>query len=354
MKEVPRIGNKEIFFIDFESRVWQETDFLQIIQGILPKEDLFNPEIPIKQIETAIGPVEIIRRNKIKRFFRHLFSRILGSLEAAAEYSPSERVIYITPILNKQEALAAYANQGHDSIVGADLAHEALHAHQSPLRQKLNQLSAAQAMKEAVAMVKDDSSLTLVEAIQLQGRPRDLMIVTEVQAYVLSYMLRGPESPPKIVMQMIDTLKSADMADWQNVTINGVALGSIPENGQMSVVDCVLESVRRYLPKIDQDNEIYTQRIDAFCQQVIRALHLGLDHLQIANLIRVNYEKISSGADWDPINKAYRFLQKEIDELLEKRVVSDTWSLEAVDQFNKKTTSRLEKIAEIAQQSLSS
>lgn len=352
-KEAMQVRVEENDFNNFESRVWEETDFAQIIDGILPKDALFNPEYPIKKIETALGPVKVIKGSRRNRSLKHLFSRVAGIGKAKAEYSPTKREITITPELDNKRTLIAYANQDYELIVGDSLAHEALHAHQDILHKRINSLNAVMIIREAMQMIKVDDNLKLVEAIQLTGRSRDMAIVTEAQAYLLNYMLRGPSVPPSVVLQVVKSLKESNVTNWQNYQINGVTLDSFAENGQMSAIDYIVHSVRSYLPKIDQENEDYLLRISNFCQQLIEALYLGLSHFEIASLIRKNYEEISAGSNWDPENKVYRFLQKEIDALAQKQGMPHAWTLGLDNEFNKRVALRLSKLTKIAEESLS-
>jgi hypothetical protein len=93
-------------------------------------------------------------------------------------------------------------------------------------------------------------------------------------------------------------------------------------------------------------------KIGSFCQQLIEALHLGLSHFEIASLIRKNYDEISSGSNWDPENKVYRFLQKEIDFLAKKKGMPHAWSLGLRNEFNNKVALRLNKLTKIAEESV--
>lgn len=339
-------------FKSFELRVWAETDVEAIINGILPKEALFNPDYLISKIKTKNGEVRVNRISSFSRAMNNIFLGIIKAQKFIAKYTPSKREIKFVPELSKEETLKAISNSDEKPLNGYPIAHESLHAHQDINHERITYESAKQTFEKSKEAVKNNTKLSLPEAIALEGRSRDLAIVTETQSFILDYMLAGPAIGPEVVLRLIEIMKEDEGDnDWKEFAICGVKLGNFPENGVISVVDFVVDSVKSYLPKTDQDNKEYIQRISGFCKQIVKALYFGLSHLEIAQLISENHDSINS--EWNEDIGGYNFLHHVINRLQDEKKIDVVSEETMIKKFDNEALQRLKKIASIAREVLS-
>lgn len=145
-------------------------------------------------------------------------------------------------------------------------------------------------------------------------------------------MLTGGNVPPDIIKVLKSALAQAGKTEVQQVQINNIPLSRYSENGFASIVDLVIDNVRTYLPKKDQDNENYLNRIRSATLQIIRLLDQGISHRQIADLIRNNYQSIHQGSERDESTCTYKFLKSMEKQAQDGRQMDDDSLLE---KFNK-------------------
>lgn len=329
----------------FGEKILAETDVAVLVDGVIPTESVFNPDIPLGQITTQSGPVEIKKNGKARQVIGNTILKFLKVNTAAAGYEPNNKRIRVTPKLDAFSTIAAIAKGDFRSIVGPELAHEALHAHQDIEQKPMDQTLAAESLRRALTLQKTDSGLSLAEAIQLEGRSRDLAIITESQAYILQFMLTGGNVSPDTIRVLKSALAQVEATETGQVQINNISLSRYSENGFASVVDLVVDNVRTYLPKKDQDNEGYLNRIRSATLQMIRLLDKGISHRQIADLIRSNYRSIHESTEWEETTRTYKFLHS-LEKSTQNGTQIDDESL--LYKFNKHTEERVMKLRQIA------
>lgn len=333
----------------FQERVLAETDVGRIVDGIIPADILFNPDRLLRYITTPAGQVEIVRVGKARRDLENIILKLLRGEVATAIYDPNTRRIFITPILDAFSTTAAVAKGDLRNVVGIDLAHEALHAHQESERKPVDKARSAEFLQGARAIQRSDPRLSLIEAMGLEGSSRDLTILIETQAHILHFMLTGGDFPPDIILTLKSTAAQSGKTEAQQLLINNVPLSRYSENGYGPIIDLVVENVKTCLPKKDQDENKYLDRIRCACLQIIRLLGSGVSHIQIANLIKDNYQAIHSGGQWDEENQRYSFLQPSVDRSSTAGQMDDAALLES---FNKQNEERVMKIRAIAREAL--
>lgn len=333
----------------FERRVIEETDVSEVLSGIIPPEMLLNPYHPLNEIQTHEGPARILRTSRIRQNLTNIIYKVFGFDTATARYSPDTRLITITPRSDAFTTVAAIAQGNFSSVDGPDIAHEALHAKQDINHEQLDTIKSALVIQKSLAIQKTDSDLSLAEAIRLEGRSRDLAILTECQSYVLQYMLSGGSASQDMILDLRSIMQYQPNSSMEKFEVNGLPLSRYLDNGLPPVSDFVIHHVKNYLPKKDQDNPEYIGRINSATLQIVSLLELEVNHSQIAELIRQNYNNIHEGKEWDENLHGYSFLQQAIDE----RSSESGLNQEAlVDSFNEKVENRLSRMRQIALDSI--
>ena len=329
---------------EFEQKAFAETDLAKVVDGLIPSESLFNPDFIPDKISTPTAEVTVKKISGFKENVVNLFRKIAKFQAAAASYHPTKNEIEVRPKLDRFSTVASIAVGTFGSVLGPKLAHEVAHAFQDVDQPVPDAESTKQSMRRAVEMVKSEKGLSLAEAIALDGRSRDLAIVTESHAYVVSYMLTGSARPGEITM-LRDLLAERSDADPQKVLMNDIPLTSYSENGFASVVDFVESNVKTYLPQKDQDNPDYLNRIRSVTTQIVKLLAIGASHRQIADLIRENHDSIHGGSQWNESDGGYQFLNLEKSDSLADKLPPDA---DLVAQFNQQTEARVLKLFKIA------
>jgi hypothetical protein len=328
----------------FEEKALSETDIVTLVDGVIPAESIFNPDIPLNQITTQSGPVKLERIGRARQAIGNTILKFLKLNTAAASYEPSNKRIKVVAKLDGFSTVVAIAKGDFSGIVGPEIAHESLHAHQDIERQPMDQTQAAESLRRALTIQKTDSGLSLTEAIQLEGKSRDLAIITETQAYLLQFMLTGGNIPSDTIKVLKFALAQSGSTETGQLQINNILLSRYSENGFASIDDMVIDNVRTYLPKKDQDNEDYLNRIRSATLQMIRLLNQGVSHRQIADLIRSNHQSIQNSTEWDETTHNYKFLRLERSSQDGAQIDDESLLI----RFNKQTEERVTKLKQIA------
>lgn len=111
----------------FTNRVIAETDVAELVDGLVPPEVLFNPDLPT-HLNTTHGQVEVKTVSEKRRLIDHFRSKLSGRMKADASYSPDTKTIRATPAIDAFSTVVAIARESYHDVVGPKVAHEALHA----------------------------------------------------------------------------------------------------------------------------------------------------------------------------------------------------------------------------------
>jgi hypothetical protein len=115
----------------FEQQIRLRTDLDTVVDGIMPLQALFNPNIPIQSIETESEPTKIKVRGRLYHTVINAYFRALGEKGVDAYLNTHGRKISVFPKLDAFSTVVAVAKGNFDNIVGPVLGHEAVHAHQT-------------------------------------------------------------------------------------------------------------------------------------------------------------------------------------------------------------------------------
>lgn len=337
--------NAEAISTEFENRAFAETDIASVVEGIIPKESLFNPNSLPSKIQTQTGDVPVMKTSGFAESARNIIRKMFKFEAAGAVYSPTKSEIIVRSRLDRFSTTAAIAMGAFRDVLGPVLAHEAGHAFQDIDHQMPNKESTRQTIARASQMVKSEKGLSYAEAIALDGRSRDLAIVTESHSYVIQYMLTGGDMRPDQVKTLRDVVNEQKNIDPDKILVNEIPLTSYSENGFASVLDYVESNVKTYLPQKDRENPDYLNRIRSVTVQIVRLLAIGATNLQVADLIRQNYESIHQGKEWNHQTNGYDFLTLEKTDPLAGSLPPDD---ELVKRFNASIENRVMKVSQIA------
>jgi hypothetical protein len=224
-------------------------------------------------------------------------------------------------------------------------------------------------LREVSLLLLADPELSRSEAAQLVRASRDVNILREVQAYILAYSLTGGAEgawPPDEISRLKSGIAKAGLGEvaieginkeqmetavqaMEQMEFNGIPLSRYSENGYASMLDLVINITKFYLPKADQNDKGYLNRIQSATFQIIRLLDKGVSHREIANLIRNNHESIHAGKEWGENSHGYKFLQEAIEQHPNQEQIDDK---NLLDRFNKQTENRVMKLRAIATEEL--
>lgn len=297
----------------FENRLMAETDIEKVVEGIIPAQSVLDLEAIPSEIMTQNGTVNIYKEGKVARAVNNVISKLVKINEAAARYQKYRKRITVTSEMDSFSTVVAVARGNFRSVVGPKIAHEAIHAYQDVEHPQMDLELASGIVKRAVELQKSDTDLSLVEAIQLEGRSRDGAILTETQAYLMSYMLSGGDMSAETITTIKKALVQADTkVGGESVLLDDIPLSRYSEGGFAPIEDLVMKEVISYMPKKDRGNGEYANRIHSATVQMVRLLDSGVGHRQIADLLRENYQGINSDQEWDEATGEYKFLSKFI------------------------------------------
>lgn len=319
--------------------------------------------MPLESINTESGPVNIKRIEKVRKSVANTFKRFTNIPLADAWFNPFLRKITVNPELDKFSTIVNVAQGNLQNVSGVLLAHEAVHTHQIAKQKIFNPIELLKMENDAWIMQEKEPDLSINEARRLQVRSRDLNIILESQAFILEYMLKGADEnfdqesilAAKSLLKGIKEKKSdpAFIELFEKFGINDNSLSQLSEsyskNRFLSILDSVVKRVKKYLPRKDRGDENYLDRMQSATLQIIRLLDQGVNHCQITDLVRDNYESINSGKEYDQSSQKYKFLQRAIEEHSSQEQIDDDSLLK---KFNQQMENRVMKVRNIAMEEL--
>lgn len=361
-------------FSRFIRRALSETDIPSIVDGIIPPELIFDPDIAEGTLQAKTGPAFIKARGGLYKRGRNLLEAICGEIKSEAYFNKRSRKINVFPRLDKFSTVVAIAKGNLSYIVGPSIAHEAVHAHQA-IKEGFDFIHLPERLREAAWLRQNDPELSESEVRGLIDQSIDLTILNEVQAYLLEYSLTGGAggtARPGIVsayknkltqyqegehgklaeqdlLEDVDhEIEATSIAFLGQKGFGGIPLQLYSKNGYAPIRELVVSKTKRYLPKSYQDQQKAVRRIKAALLQMIRLLDKGVSHREIAESISNCGESADPGSEWDTEAEEYKFLQRAITE----HPGQDKTENDLFRKFDKKTEERVMRLRNIAAEEL--
>ncbi len=336
--------NKEIDVQELVQAISERTDLPEVLADLLPVETLFAPYTIPQEITTRDGKVKIQKISNMRLYLMSMARRTAVSQGIGAMFSDTKRVITICPSKFKGRAyLEKIEEEGLSGVYAEDLSHETLHAHQvKPSKRSAIEelvdgtlLGTYKAAKYIRLRQLAEGDISWVEASILNNRSRSVTILTEAQAYILTYMLNAGNNGRDFRGQ-IKRLQELGV----DGTINEQPLSNFDKNGLLDVREYVYENVKTYLPVKDKNDQEYKDKIHSAVVQILQLLEQGFTHRQIAEMIRDNFDNLQASDMWNADKKEYTFLSTP----LQKPAREES---ELVRDFQQRTSDRYDAVKEV-------